>query len=153
MATTLTQGEFEVQFGANTIRRFFTDDGGPEADPALVAGVLERADAAAIGLLMIGGSATWARKILESDPNVRGYAYDIAAGMMGNRRQEFQQNGNLYAGARAAAEKALERIGKRETGSKGEVTAGANAHVGVTVKPSPAPRVFVDEDGRPKGGF
>ncbi len=153
VATTLTQAELELQFSAETVRRFFTDDGGPDPDEALVMAVLERADAAAIGLLMKGGTAEWARQVLANDANVRGYAYDIAGGMMGARRQEFQSNGNLYAPGRTLAEKALERIGAAEIRAKGEATAGANAHVGMTVKPSPTPRVFRYADGRSKGGF
>jgi hypothetical protein len=153
MATTLTQAEFERQFGADTIRRFFTDDGANQANPGLVMHTLERADARAIGLLMKGGTEPWARKLLEADIAARGYAYDLAAAMMGARRPEFMSDGNLYADAANRAEKALKDMGDATTRAKGETEAGANAHVGLTVKPSPTPRVFRYADGRPKGGF
>lgn len=158
MATTLTQGEFERQFGADTIRRFFTDDGAARADAALIMHTLERADSEAIGLLMKGGDETWARKLLEEDIAARGHAYTLAAGMMGMRRPEFMGavgagGGSLYESAAKSARAALKAIGEAQERSRGETRAGANAHIGMTVRPSPAPRVFRYEDGRPKGGF
>lgn len=153
MPTTLTQAEFERQYGAETIRRAFTDDGGREASTELVMHTLERADAEAIGLLMKGGSEAWARKVLENDIAVRGNAYRLAAAMMGERRPEFMDDGGLYEGPATVARRALRELGEATTRSKGETVAGQNVHVGMTVKPSTAPRVFRYADGRPKGGF
>lgn len=156
MATTLTQAEFEQQFGADTIRRGFDDDGDGEADTALVMNTLGRADARAMGILMKGGDEVWARKILQDDEAVRGYAYDIAAGMMGLRRPEFMNavagnGGSLYQPAANVATKELERIADAEIRSRAETSAGKNAHVaaGVTHRPT---NQFVFLTNRNRGG-
>ena len=143
MATTLTQKEFEQQIGVDTVRRGFDDDGDGEADTHLVMNALERADAMAVGILSKGNDAVWARKILQGDISARGYAYDIAAGMMGMRRPEFMNavggnGGSLYQPAANVARKELERMSDAETRSRAEREAGANAHVaaGVTHRPT-----------------
>lgn len=158
MATTLTPAEFERQFGADTIRRMFTDDGGNEASTELIMHTLERADSEAIGYLMKGGTEAWARTVLANDLAVRGHAYNLAAAMAGLRRPEFLNSasstgGTLYDGPAKTSAARLKEIGEASGRSKGETQAGANAHVGLTVKPSPTPRVFRYADGRPKGGF
>lgn len=156
MATTLTQKEFEQQIGVDTVRRGFDDDGDGEADTHLVMNALERADAMAIGILSKGNDAIWARKILQGDIAARGYAYDIAAGMMGLRRPEFMNavsgnGGSLYQPAARDARKELERMADAETRSRAEREAGANAHVaaGVTHRPT---NQFVFLTSRNRGG-
>lgn len=147
MPTTLTIPEFERQFGADTIRRLFTDDGGPQAAASLIMHTLERADSEAIGLLMKGGSSDWARRLLAEDIACRGYAYTLAIAMAALRRPEFLRSdgagGTLYDTAAKDARARLKEVGEARSRSQGETVAGTNAHVAARVSPSPARKVFL----------
>lgn len=156
MATTLTQREFERQFTAETVRKFFTDDGSTAADPELVMHTLERADSEAIGLLMKGGTEAWARKILAGDIGARGHAYNLAAAMAGLRRTEFLNSdgagGTLFDPAAKVSRAALKEMGEAVARSKAETEAGPNAHVAARVTHRPTNQfVFLTNRNRSGG--
>lgn len=156
MTTTLTQAEFERQFGADTIRRLFTDDGGPQADASLVMHTLERADSEALGLLMKGGGEPWARKILAGDIAARGHAYNLAAAMAGLRKTEFLNGdgagGTLFDPAAKNSRAQLKEMGEAQLRSKAETEAGANRHVAAGTRHRPTDQfVFLTNRNRSGG--
>jgi hypothetical protein len=153
----LTQAELEKRYSPQTVVQFCDDDGDLVADAAIVAMVLEDAEEAALGLLLMGGPRAWADATLAGNKAARNAAYQIAAGIMGERRAEFMVNGRgVYASTKADGERKLAAIAAAEQGNTAAATAGPNTHEAYKSAPREAARVFLTTrttDYKAPGGF
>jgi hypothetical protein len=154
MANLIDQSDIETRIGVRTVRKLTADDGGPDADAAVVAAACDFASRRGEGILRSAfGSATVIAELVQADSSVKNAIVEIACGWLGGRHAaNLDKDGKVpYDGWQTRAEEYLTEIADAKRRAIGEDTAGQNQKLSASTVPSSRTLHYLSTENDPNG--